>query len=76
MLIDSQFVQYEYDHPGSVTPGTKINLATEPNTTPNGSYAMRNFMIDCYTPRTWPTGVCQSIARFPPATVLPYGGGE
>ena len=53
-----QAVTWEYNQPGTVYPGLKLNFVTNLNDDPNGTVALRSFFEDCYPPRTWPEGIC------------------
>ena len=54
----AQAVTYEYNTPNTVVPGNRINLVTDLNDDPNGTYSLRLFQVSCYPPGTWPVGVC------------------
>ena len=54
----AQAITYDYDTPNTVLPGKRINLVTDPNEDPNGTYTVRSFDLSCYPPGTWPIGIC------------------
>ena len=53
-----EFVTYDYDTPNTVAAADKVDLTTNLNDNPSGTYSLHTFVIDCYPPGTWPTGTC------------------